>query len=100
MAVRIHLDLDKLHLVVDGRRHRAGLTHVPAPGEVVVMFCGLADSVTYTTVPEQLVQTCWPCDLQYRHNLGFAIPPTHPGSATRPGAKSEGVRRDQTTKDT
>lgn len=79
MTVRIPLDLNTLHLVVDGRRHRSKLDHVPAPDETVVMLCGLADSVSYTTAHEPGVRTCWPCDLRYRRDCGLPVPPTHPG---------------------
>jgi hypothetical protein len=79
MTVRIYLDLDKLHLVVNGLRHRAQLTHVPDPGERVTMLCGLVDVAAYTASPERPARTCWTCDLRYRRNLGFAIPQTHPG---------------------
>ncbi|WP_328615147.1 hypothetical protein OHS18_46800 [Amycolatopsis sp. NBC_00355] len=83
MTVRMHIDLDKVHLIVDGRRHRASLSSAPAPGEEIDMFCGLTDSVSFTTAPEQLVRTCWPCDLHYRRALGLAIPPTHHNSSGR-----------------
>jgi hypothetical protein len=78
MTVRIYLDLDKLHLVVRGLRHRARLAHVPNAGDQVTMLCGLVDVVEYTTSAEKSTKTCWTCDLHYRHSLGFTIPPTHP----------------------
>lgn len=79
MTVRIYLDLDKLHLVVQGQRHRAALPRVPKPGEQVTMLCGLTDLVEYTTTPVGPVMTCWLCDLHYRRRLGFSVLPTHPG---------------------
>lgn len=80
MTVRIYLDLDRLHLVVNGLRHRANLRRVPDPGDRVTMLCGLVEEVEYTHARETLpVRTCWTCDLRYRRKLGHAIPPTHPG---------------------
>lgn len=79
MTIRIFLDLDKLHFVVSGLRHRARLARVPGAGDSVTMLCGLVDVVEYTTLAEQMVTTCWTCDLHYRRSLGFSIPPTHPG---------------------
>lgn len=79
MTIRIFLDLDKLHFVVSGLRHRARLARVPNPGDSMTMLCGLVDIVEYTTSTEQSVTTCWTCDLHYRRSLGFTIPSTHPG---------------------
>ncbi|MEV6873954.1 zinc finger protein [Amycolatopsis sp. NPDC051128] len=79
MTVRIYLDLDKLHLVARGQRHRARLARVPNPGDQVTMLCGLVEVVEYTTEAEKAVATCWTCDVHYRRGLGFPIPPTHPG---------------------
>lgn len=79
MAVRVFLDLDRLHLVANGERHRARLMRVPGPGELVVMLCGYADAVEYTHVPGEIaVRTCWPCDLAYRRQLGIRVLPGHP----------------------
>jgi hypothetical protein len=91
MTVQIFLDLDKLHLVVRGLRHRARLTRVPKAGEQVTVLCGLVDAVEYTTEAEKPVKTCWTCDLHYRRGLGFTIPPTHPGFTS--GMRSSRKRR-------
>jgi hypothetical protein len=91
MTVRIFLDLDKLHLVVRGLRHRARLARVPNAGDQVTMLCGLVDVVEYTTDAEKAVATCWTCDLHYRRSLGFTIPPTHPGFKS--GGRSSRKRR-------
>lgn len=83
MTVRIYLDLDKLHLVANGLRHRARLSRVPDPGNQVTTLCGRVEKVEYTSKPEGTpVKTCWRCDFLYRRGLGFAIPPTHPGFKT------------------
>ncbi|MCR6484023.1 hypothetical protein M8542_14460 [Amycolatopsis sp. OK19-0408] len=88
MTVRIYLDLDKLHLVVRGLRHRARLARVPKAGDQVTMLCGLVDVVEYTIEAEKPVKTCWTCDLHYRRGLGFTIPPTHPGfKASEPSSR-------------
>ncbi|MFI5558521.1 hypothetical protein ACIA2T_04515 [Amycolatopsis japonica] len=86
MTIRIFLDLDKLHFVVSGLRHRARLARVPGAGDSVTMLCGLVDVVEYTTSAEQMVTTCWTCDLHYRRSLGFTIPPTHPGLKAGPAS--------------
>ncbi|MEV6878878.1 hypothetical protein [Amycolatopsis sp. NPDC051128] len=81
MALTVRLDLDHLHLVAHGERHRARLSHVPRPGETITMLCGYADFVEYTDRSAGLVgvRTCWPCDLVYRRQVGVRVPADHPG---------------------
>ncbi|WP_410618808.1 zinc finger protein [Amycolatopsis sp. cmx-8-4] len=82
MPLSVLLDLDRLHLVAHGERHRAALARVPRPGDAITMLCGYTDLVEYTgrTADFVGVRTCWPCDLAYRRQLGLCVPPDHPGA--------------------
>lgn len=98
MTVRVYLDLDRLHFLVAGQRHRARLAHVPTPGERLVLLCGLADTVVYTDAPTRAAETCWLCDLKYRRGLGLPIPPNHPGLQQAAPKPSPSPRRRSYTK--
>jgi hypothetical protein len=80
MPLNVLFDLDRLHLVARGERHRAALVRVPHPGETITMLCGYTDLVEYTDRSADFVgiRTCWPCDLAYRRRLGLQVPPVHP----------------------
>lgn len=72
MSARIMIDLDSVHPVFGGVWHRAKFTHVPAPGESIVTFCGLTEAAEFVAGESHpTITTCWPCDLVYRrqHNI-------------------------------
>jgi hypothetical protein len=85
VPLNVLLDLDHLHLVAHGERHRAALVRVPRPGEAVTMLCGYTDLVEYADRSSGFVgiRTCGPCDLAYRRRLGLHQPPNQSPSGRR-----------------
>ncbi|MFD9895829.1 hypothetical protein [Amycolatopsis sp. NPDC058986] len=80
MTAQIMVDLDRVHPVVDGRWHRALLTCIPGPGEVITTLCGRTEEVEYLPYSSAapLATICWDCDLEYRVRHNIATLPNHP----------------------
>lgn len=73
------IDLDYVQPVIDGRWHRTQkLLEMPQPGELITTLCGQTEVVEYGGKGQVTVQTCWSCDLAYRHQHGYEVLPDHP----------------------
>jgi hypothetical protein len=87
MSARITIDLKHVHPVFDGRWHRLRLARMPAQGEQIITYCGVTETADFFTSPPDFIpQTCWPCDLVYRQEENIPIQPDHPGlrASTQP----------------
>jgi hypothetical protein len=81
MSARIVVDLANVHPVFDNRWHRVQLDHFPEPGETIVTYCGVAETVEFVAGATDYVRTCWSCDLIHRRQHGIRVLPDHPGLA-------------------
>lgn len=74
MTATVYLDLDQLHFVIGGVRHRpTRLQHVPQSGEAVRMLCGVIAEVEYGSRDPGAAPTtiCPDCDHDYRVRRGI-----------------------------
>lgn len=82
-AALIYIDSAAILPVIDGVWHRTRLSEIPAPGETIVMLCGLTASAAFepmhTRRDHGVPTQCPHCDVQQRQHLGYEIRPDHPG---------------------